>query len=164
MLICGVLLVSAIYDLRFREVPTWLTLSALIASGTYAIFRGLWMPVLLVIALCLISELTIPAQRRSFAIVITAYAAIFKPSTALICLALFAVWTLWDFELMGGADVKLIAVVLLGFGNPIILIPVTLVGGIQGVMAIIRKQKSVPYVLSIFLGTLAFTLFPLIHT
>lgn len=164
MLICGVLLVSTIYDLRFREVPTWLTLSALIASGTYAIFRGLWMPVLLVIALCLISELTIPAQRRSFAIVISAYAAIFEPSTALICLALFAVWTLWDFELMGGADAKLIAVVLLGFGNPIILIPVTLIGGIQGVMAIIRKQKSVPYVLSIFLGTLAFTLFPLIHT
>lgn len=162
MLICAILLVATYYDLRFREAPAWLTISTLLGSGTYAIYRGLWMPAFLTIALCLISEMTIPLQRRSFAAVISAFSAIFQPAAAIICLALFTIWLLWDLGHMGGADMKLMITATLAFCSPAVLIPITIIGGFQGALALLRKQTSVPYVLSIFLGTLFYTLAPLI--
>lgn len=71
MLICALLLIATYFDLRFREVPAWLTLTALLGSGVFAVFHGLWMPALLTVILCLVSEMTIPAQRRSFAAVLS---------------------------------------------------------------------------------------------
>ena len=162
MLICAPLLIPTYFDLRFREVPAWLTLTALVGSGVFAVFHGLWLPVLLTIILCLVSEMTIPAQRRSFASVFSAFAAIFEPASAISCLALFTIWFLWDLDKMGGADMKLMAAVILAFGSPIVLLPITLVGGLQGLVAYFRKQTSVPYVFSIFLGTLLYTVVPLI--
>jgi len=162
MLICAILLIATYYDLRSREVPTWLTLAVLLGSGAYAIYRGLWMPALLTIALYLISEISIPLQRRSFAVVASAFAAIFQPSSTILCLALFTIWLLWDLGYMGGADMKLMIAATLAFGGPAVLIPITIMGGFQGVAALLCKQTSVPYVLSIFLGTLVYTLVPLI--
>jgi len=109
MLICAPLLIATYFDLRFREVPAWLTLTALVGSGAYAVFHGLWLPVLLTIILFLVSEMTIPAQRRSFAAVLSAFAAIFEPTSAVLCLALFTIWFLWDLDKMGGADMKLMS-------------------------------------------------------
>jgi hypothetical protein len=63
---------------------------------------------------------------------------------------------------MGGADMKLMIAATLAFGSPAVLIPITILGGLQGVVASLRKQTSVPYVLSIFLRTLIYTLAPLI--
>jgi len=162
MLICAPLLIATYYDLHFREVPAWLTLTALLGSGAYAILRGFWIPTLLTVALCVVSEMTIPAQRRSFAAVLSAFAAIFEPASAILCLALFIIWFLWDLDKMGGADMKLMAAVILAFGSPIVLLPITLVGGLQGLVAYFRKQTSVPYVFSIFLGTLLYTVVPFI--
>ncbi|MEN4012212.1 MAG: hypothetical protein AB1649_12420 [Chloroflexota bacterium] len=162
MLICAPLLIATYYDLHFREVPAWLTLTALLGSGAYAILRGFWIPTLLTVALCVVSEMTIPAQRRSFAAVLSAFAAIFEPASAILCLALFIIWFLWDLDKMGGADMKLMAAVILAFSSPIVLLPITLVGGLQGLVAYFRKQTSVPYVFSIFLGTLLYTVVPLI--
>jgi Flp pilus assembly protein protease CpaA len=162
MLICAPLLIATFFDLRYREVPTWLTLTTLAGSGASAVYCGLWMPALLTIALCLISEMVIPLQRRSFAAVISAFSAIFQPSAIIICLALFTIWLLWDLGYMGGADMKLMIAATLAFCSPAVLIPITIIGGFQGAVALLRKQKSVPYVLSIFLGTLFYTLAPLI--
>lgn len=162
MLLCVILLVATYYDLRSREVPAWLTSTSLLGTGAYATYLGFWMPAFLTVALCLVSEMTIPAQRRSFAIVISAFTAIFQPSSTMICLALFTIWILWDLGHMGGADMKLMIAATLAFGSPAVLIPITIVGGFQGVVALLHKQTSVPYVLSIFLGTLVYTLIPLI--
>lgn len=162
MLICAPLFIATYFDLRFREVPAWLTLTALLGSGAYAVFHGFWMPALLLVVLCLVSEMTILAQRRSFAAVLSAFAAIFEPASAISCLELFTIWFLWDLDKMGGADMKLMAAVILSFGSPIVLLPITLVGGLQGLVAYFRKQTSVPYVFSIFLGTLLYTVVPLI--
>lgn len=162
MLICAPLLIATYYDLRFREVPAWLTLTSLVGSGMYAIFNGLWMAALLTIALCLVSEVTISLQRRSFAVVISTFAAIFQPSSTIACMALFTIWLLWDLGYMGGADMKLMIAATLSLGSPAVLIPISIVGGFQGAVALIHKQTSVPYVLSIFLGTLIYTLAPLI--
>ena len=162
MLICAPLLIATYFDLRLREVPAWLTLTTMLGSGVYAILRGFWIPTLLTVALCLVAEMTIPAQRRSFAIVLSAFAAIFEPASAILCLALFIIWSLWDLDKMGGADMKLMTAVILAFGSPIVLLPITLVGGLQGLVAYFRKQTSVPYVFSVFLGTLLYTVVPLI--
>ncbi len=162
MLLCAAFLLATYFDLRSREVPAWLTLSTLLGSAAYAIYRSLWMPALLTVALCLVSEMTIPAQRRSFAAVISAFLAIFEPTAAILCLTIFTIWLLWDLGHMGGADMKLMIAATLAFGSPAVLIPITIVGGFQGVVALLHKQTSVPYVLSIFLGTLVYTLIPLI--
>ena len=162
MLICAPLLIATYFDLRFREVPAWLTLTMLLGSGAYAVSCGIWMPALLTVILCLVSEMTIPAQRRSFAAVLSAFAAIFEPASAILCLALLTIWFLWDLDKMGGADMKLMVAVILAFGSPIVLLSITLVGGFQGMVAYFRKQTSVRYVFSIFLGTLLYTVVPLI--
>lgn len=162
MLICTPLLIATYFDLRSREVPAWLTLTALVGSGAYAVFHSFWMPALLIGILCPVSEMTVPAQRRSFAAVLSAFAAIFEPTSAILCLALYTIWMLWDLDKMGGADMKLMSAVILAFGNPIVLLPITFVGGLQGLVAYFRKQTSVPYVFSIFLGTLLYTVVPLI--
>lgn len=162
MLLCAILLIATCFDLRSREVPAWLTLITLLGSGAYAIYCGFWMPAILTVALCLVSEMTILLQRRSFAAVISAFAAIFQPSSSIICMALFTIWLLWDLGYMGGADMKLMIAATLAFGSPSVLIPITIMGGFQGAVALLRKQTSVPYVFSIFLGTVVYTLAPLI--
>lgn len=162
MLICLPLLIATYFDLRFREVPSWLTLTALLGSGAYAVFYGLWVPALQMVALCLVSEMPIPAQRRSFAAVLSALAATFEPASAILSLALFTTWLLWDLDKMGGADMKLLTSVTLAFGSPVVLLPITLVGGLQGLVAYFRKRTSIPYIFSIFLGTLLYALVPLI--
>jgi hypothetical protein len=55
---------------------------------------------------------------------------------------------------MSGGDMKLIAAAILAFCSPGVLIPVTLIGGVQGGVALFCNQTFVPYVLSIFLGTM----------
>jgi Flp pilus assembly protein protease CpaA len=162
MLICVPLLIATYFDLRFREVPAWLTLTTMLGSSVFAILRGFWMPTLLTVALCLVSEMTIPAQRRSFAALFSAFAAIFYPASAVLCLALFTIWFLWDLDKMGGADMKLMSAVILASGSPIVLLSITLIGGLQGLVAYFCKQTSVPFVFSIFLGTLLYTVVPLI--
>jgi hypothetical protein len=57
---------------------------------------------------------------------------------------------------------KLMIAVTLAFGSPAVLIPITIAGGFQGGVGLLRKKTTVPYVLSIFLGTLVYTLGTLI--
>ncbi|MHB0965027.1 MAG: hypothetical protein ACYC36_01110 [Bellilinea sp.] len=45
-------------------------------------------------------------------------------------------------------------------GNPTFLIPISVVGGVQGVIARLQKKKEIPLVISIFCGTLLFGLYP----
>lgn len=138
-----------------------MTLTTLLGSGAYAVINGSWMQALLTLALCLVSEMSIPLQRRSFAVDISAFSAIFQPSSTIICLAIFTIWLLWDLGHTGGADMKLMIATTLTFGSPAILIPVTILSGFQGAVALLRMQTYVPSVLSIFLGTLLNTLDPL---
>jgi Flp pilus assembly protein protease CpaA len=91
---------------------------------------------------------------------LSVFSAIFQPSAALICLLILVVWALWEFGVLGGADVKLIIAAALVLGNPIFLIPISIVGGVQGVIASLQKKREIPFVVSIFCGTLLFVLYP----
>lgn len=67
---------------------------------------------------------------------------------------------MWELRFLGGADVKLLWAISLIFGTPLVLIPIALFGGIQGGAARARKKKEIPFVLSIFIGTLWFVIAP----
>jgi len=75
---------------------------------------------------------------------------------------ILSIWMLWEFGIMGGADVKLLVAITIMTGNATILIPIAVAGGIQGVIASLRKQREIPFVVSIFCGALFFVLSPLI--
>ncbi len=151
-----------IYDLKDREVPMPLTLGSLVWAGILGLFHGLWSPVLLTIALTHVADFNPREKRLAFALTLSAFAGIFQPDAALLCVVILSIWMLWEFGIMGGADVKLLVAITIMTGNSTILIPIAVAGGIQGVIASLRKQREIPFVVSIFCGALFFVLFPLI--
>lgn len=149
-----------VYDLRNHQVPMPLTVGGMVGAGVYALFNGLWAPVLLMIALTHVSDFNPREKRLAFALALSSFSAIFQPAAGLICLLILVVWVLWEFGVLGGADVKLIIAAALVLGNPIFLIPISIVGGLQGVIASLQKKREIPFVVSIFCGTLLFVLYP----
>jgi Flp pilus assembly protein protease CpaA len=152
--------ICTVYDLRDRQVPMPLTVGVLVAASVYSLFQGLWVPVLLTLTLILVSDFKPRAKRLVFAIMFLALAGILQPAEILISFLIFTVWGLWEFGVLGGADVKLVMAALLVLGNPLVLIPISVSGGIQGVIAALQKKKEIPFVASIFCGTLLFVLYP----
>ena len=151
------LLVCMVYDLRYREVPMWLTLIAMIAAGVFSLAQGHWVPPLLTASLIHISDFEPRAKRYAFASVVSAYAAIFDPATALTVLILAAIWLLWEIGAMGGADAKLLMVIALVVSQPVVFLFIALAGGLQGALALALRKKEVPYIVAIFAGASLFT-------
>ena len=162
ILLLALLFICTIYDLRDREVPMPLTLGCLVGAGGYGLFNGLWSPVLLTIGLILVADLNSRTKRLVFALIFTVFATLFQLDSGLINTVIVGIWLLWELGVMGGADAKLLIALTLLTGNPIILIPIAVMGGIQGVFASLRNQKEIPFVASIFCGSLLFVLYPLI--
>jgi Flp pilus assembly protein protease CpaA len=152
-----------IYDLRDQRVPMLLTVGGLVAAGGYALFHGLWAPVLLTFSLILVADINSRTKRLVFASALTGLASIIQPAAALICVLILFVWMLWEFGVIGGADAKLLIVMMLVFNNPIVLIPISIAGGVQGVIAALQKKKEIPFVTSIFCGTFLFVLYSYLY-
>jgi Flp pilus assembly protein protease CpaA len=91
---------------------------------------------------------------------LAAIVGILQPAQALICVLILVVWQMWEFSILGGADVKLLIAVVLVLGNPLVLIPISIFGGFQGVVAGLQKKREIPFVLSIFCGTFLFIVYP----
>ena len=153
-----------IYDLSRREIPIALTLLCLATAGVVAILHQLWTPAILTVALILVSDVQSPDYRRILAGTACLIAGVLQPTTFVLCIVVLAVWSFWDFGFIGGADAKLLIAILLANGNPAILIPIFLTGGIQGLIARLHHQAEIPFVVSIFLGTILFLATPLIQT
>ena len=150
------LLVCMIHDLRSRQVPEKLTLYPLFAAGLSGLVQGQWMPVLLLPVLIIVSDWEPRGKRLLFAVVASAFAAIFDERTAVPVLALFTIWLLWEMGAMGGADAKLLMVITLVIGSPWVLALIALAGGVQGLFGLLTRKRSVPYVVAIFGGTLLY--------
>ena len=151
-----------IYDLRDREVPIHLTLGCLAGASVYALFNGLWLPVLLTVGLIFVADLNTRVKRFVCSLIFAVVVMLLQPDLSLINLTILSIWLLWETGVMGGADAKLLIAITLLIGNPAILIPIAVTGGVQGVIATLRKQKEIPFVASIFCGSLLFVLYPLI--
>ena len=160
IVLLALLFISMLYDLRKHEVPMLLTISGLVGCGLYATLNGLWVPVLLTVILILGSDFNSREKRLAIATISSVIASFVQPGGVLICATLLGVWMLWEFGILGGADVKLLIAAVLILGNPAVLIPISIAGGIQGVVASLQKKKEIPFVVSIFCGTLLFVFYP----
>jgi Flp pilus assembly protein protease CpaA len=147
------LFVCTIYDLRCREVPMWVSLGPLIAAGIYSLVCGLWIPPLLTAALIVLSDFEPKAKRYAFVGVVSVFAAIFDPPLALTVFILATIWLFWEIGAMGGADAKLLMVIAMVIPQPFVFLIIALVGGIQGLFALVFRRKDVPYIVAIFAGT-----------
>ena len=155
----ALLFMSMLTDQRKYEVPMLFTITGLAGSGLYAILNGLWAPVLLTVILTLVSDFNPRGKRLAIAMISSVIALFVQPGSELISATLLGVWVFWEFGILGGADAKLLIAAELIIGNPAVLLPISIAGGIQGVIASFQKKKEIPLVVSIFCGTLLFILY-----
>ena len=145
------------FDLRTRQVPTLLTVIPLILAAAWRLFQGGWQLVLLTVALTLFSDLPQAKWRIPLACcaAIVGLSIAGSPDMVYAMLVIFAVWALWEIGATGGADAKIIIALVLLFANGLLFIPIVLVGGVQGLAALIVRRKTIPYTVAITLGTAA---------
>jgi prepilin signal peptidase PulO-like enzyme (type II secretory pathway) len=146
-----------VYDLRSRQVPTLLTVIPLILAVSWRLFLGGWQLVMLTVILSLVSDLRQAKWRNPVGCCATAIALSLAgdPGIVYALLVIFAVWALWETGATGGADAKIIITLVLFFADGLLFIPIVLVGGVQGLAALIARRKTIPYTVAITLGTAA---------
>ncbi|MEW6503569.1 MAG: hypothetical protein AB1457_06370 [Chloroflexota bacterium] len=151
------LAVCVIFDLRSRQVPAFLTVLPLILAAIWQLIQGGWQLVALVALLVLISDLPQAKWRIPVACAATVLGLSIAESPGVVytMLVVFAVWALWEIGASGGADAKIIIALVLFFSNGLLFIPIVLVGGVQGLVGLIARRKTVPYTVAITLGTVA---------
>ncbi|GIV63610.1 MAG: hypothetical protein KatS3mg045_0949 [Bellilinea sp.] len=67
-----------------------------------------------------------------------------SPGVVYTMLVVFAVWALWEIGASGGADAKIIIALVLFFADGLLFIPIVLVGGVQGLVGLIARRKTIP--------------------
>jgi hypothetical protein len=150
----GWLGVCVVHDLRSRQVPTLLTVIPLILAMAWRFFLGGWQLVLLTVILTLVSDL----RQTKWRIPVGCFGAILalslagSPGAVYAMLVIFAVWAMWETGVTGGADAKIIITLVLLFADGQLFIPIVLVGGVQGLLALIAHRKTIPYTVAITLG------------
>jgi prepilin signal peptidase PulO-like enzyme (type II secretory pathway) len=154
-----------VFDLRSRQVPTLLTIPPLVLSALWRLIHGGWTAVILVVALILISDFPRSKWRITLACLVTILVLSFSTPSETIysILVIFASWALWEIGASGGADVKLIISLVLLFGNGLLCLLIVLVGGLQGLVGLIAKKKTIPYTVAITLGTAAWLWMSALH-
>ncbi len=113
--------------------------------------------VVLVATLILISDFAWPKWRIPLACLASVFAMSIHsaPESIFTILVIFAAWALWEIGATGGADAKIIITLVLLLGNGLLFIPIVLAGGVQGLVGLITKKKTIPYTVAITLGTAA---------
>ncbi len=151
------LAVCVIFDLRSRQVPAFFTVLPLILAALWQLVQGSWQLVALVVLLVLISDLPGAKWRIPVACVATILGLSIAGSPQIVyaMLVVFAVWALWEIGASGGADAKIIIALVLFFADGLLFIPIVLVGGVQGLVGLISRRKTIPYTVAIALGTVA---------
>lgn len=151
------LAVCVMFDLRSRQVPALLTILPLILAAIWQLIQGGWQLVALVALLVLISDLPQAKWRIPIACaaMILSLSIARSPGIVYAMLVVFAVWELWEIGATGGADAKIIIALVLFFADGLLFIPIVLVGGVQGLVGLIARRKTVPYTVAIALGTVA---------
>jgi prepilin signal peptidase PulO-like enzyme (type II secretory pathway) len=159
LLILVWLAVCAVWDLRHRELPLWITLVPYLAGAAYAALRGQWPAALLAVLLIPVSDLP-KVLRLAGSILLVAAAEFLSPNTDGIWLsaAVWLVWLIWDWfpALYGGADARiLIALALLALDGRIVL--VLLLGmGLVGLILKAWKGRPTPMVPGILVGGIVY--------
>ena len=151
----GWLAACTVCDLRTRQVPAWLTVLPLVGAAVWRFTQGGWSVVILVVGLVLISDLPWKRVRIPLASGLAALTLIQLGDIQQVIagLAAFSIWVMWELGALGGADAKMIITLVLLYGDGFLLVPILLVGGIQGLVAMITHRKTIPYTIAITVGT-----------
>ncbi len=160
--VCLWLVACTAYDLKWREVPPALTLPPLFGAVLWNALTGKFALALFVLLLFILAD--IPFKGRGFANGLQA--AIFclglttspEPVLAgMVMLTMFVIWSIWKLEKMGGADAQVLMALVLLLG-PVVLLPIAVAGGLQGLVTLLARRKTMPFMLSILIGTGVFFL------
>ena len=155
--VCLWLLACTVYDLKRREVPPVLTLPPLFGVVLWNALIGKFALALFVLLLFILAD--IPVRSRGFANGLQA--AIFclglttSPEPVLagtVMVTMLVIWSIWQLEKMGGADAQVLMALVLLLG-PAVLLPIAVVGGVQGLIHLLAHKKTMPFMVSIFAGT-----------
>ena len=146
----------AVWDVRTRAVPAWLTIPALASAAVYRWVEGGWGAVVLVATLALVSGLPRLVQMLAAVCLVGLLLWRAEPGQAGVLLGISIVWLAWELSLIGGADSKIMIAVVLLLGSGWVLVPVAVAGGLLAVAAGFRKKATIPGVAAIALGTACF--------
>lgn len=128
-LVLIVLLASTYFDLKSRLIPNKITLGGILSLALYLVFFS-----------------TLPLFEHFLGFIIS----------------LFVFYPLYVLKIFGGGDSKLFLFLGLSFGAPYLIsvwLWIFIIGGLQaGCWNLFFKQKSIPYALSITLGSLLYVL------
>jgi Flp pilus assembly protein protease CpaA len=152
-----IIFVCMIADIKTKQVPHKYLLFLMILSCGIALANSIYSPVIFFVLLYPASDL--PERFIQVLVIgsLALLAVLLQPELWMITLSILGLWLLWEFGAMGGADMKLIASTIFIANTPIVLIPMFLIGGIQGLIALVQKKKEIPFVVSIFFGFLFYT-------
>lgn len=142
------------HDLKQREVPAMLTVLPLALAGLIAILYDRCASAGLLMILVLLSD--VKRFRLGLGLLAGIIFSFVDPAHAVLSLSIYIVWLLWEKGAMGGADAKIMVALLLVWGNAWLLVYVALAGGIQGLLALVKKQKAIPYTVAILLGSIGY--------
>ena len=149
------LIACTFFDLKKQEVPNFLTLLPLALSCIYGIFSGNGIQIVFLIFLFVISDfpkdLRLPCGLTGIL-----FGLFFFPQHAFLFTSYFVFWSLWVFEVMGGADVKILMSLLLLTQTPGLGLYVLIAGGLLGFIYLIKGRNNFPYTLAITSGTCFF--------
>jgi len=150
----------ALYDLKRRSVPAWLTLPGLFVALLLKESSGELALVAFVALVFVLSDLPF-LVRGLVCLLLTALFALALITSAdpvsaeLSMLAILAIWLSWKFNVLGGADAQVLAALILLCG-PAIIVPVAVMNAIQGLAGLIMKRKTIPAMFSILAGACVF--------
>ena len=117
------LVIAAAQDLKTKEVSGWLTLFPLLATVAWRVATGGWILLLAFVIIALFSERIVCKSRGlALAAIVTGLVAVFfflpGSPTYWTTLGWLAAWLLWEFNVIGGADVKLMMLLVTVYPDP----------------------------------------------
>ena len=146
-----------ISDIKGHLVPHRLLLTMMVLSIGIALVNSIYSPVIFFALLFPASDLPERFIRVLVIGPLAIIATLLQPALWMMTLSILGLWVLWEFGGIGGADMKLMASVVFIANTPIVLLPMFLIGGIQGLIALFQKKKEIPFVVSIFFVFLIYT-------
>ena len=117
------LVIAAAQDLKTKEVSGWLTLFPLLVTVAWRVATGGWILLLAFVIIALFSERIVCKSRGlALAAIVTGLVAVFfflpGSPTYWTTLGWLAAWLLWEFNVIGGADVKLMMLLVTVYPDP----------------------------------------------
>ena len=133
------LVIAAAQDLKTKEVSGWLTLFPLLVTVAWRTATGGWVLLVTFVIIALFSERVVCQSRSpSLAVIVTGLVAVFfflpgSPAYWTL-LGWLAAWLLWEFNVTGGADVKLMMLLVTVYPDPRMLFLILLAKLVAGLV------------------------------